>query len=1694
MVVRSRRAGRSPNALQRLRSILLLTGLTLTLLALTAGTVLAASTPSAATVNGGATTTVRGGATITAGVTVASSGGNQWRGTGWRYGASGAYTCVDTPNHSSGTATETFSITAPAAAGTYTVQFVAYGDGSCFTGASGPYTLSNAVIVDNTAPTVTINQAASQADPTNDSSVAFTVVFSEVVTGFAATDVTVGGTATHGTAVLSGTGPTYTITVPVSTDGTVTASIPAAVATDIAGNSSTASTSTDNAVTRDATAPTVTAFACTPAGTPTSSTGFSCSATFSEAVIGFSSTTSDVAVGGTSTTWTKGASAGSGAGPYTFTVTGGAPASDGTLTVQIAAAAASDAAGNASTASSTLTWTVDTTAPAASIDSYPADPTSSPVASFGFNGSDPVSGGVASGVARLECSIDGASFATCVSPVDDTGLAAGSHSFSVRAVDNADNTGATSTFGWTIDPSTTTSLSSSDNPSTYGDGVDFTATVAGVDGTPTGAIEFFDGATSLGSFLLNGASQATLTTSTLGAGSHSITAAYAGTAPFAGSTSSAVVQSVGLATLDVTASSPAAGVYGDAAPAVGLTYGGFVLGEDATNLTTEPTCSAAYTAGDVPGAYTTSCSGGVSDNYAFNYIPGSFSVGKADPSCTVAGATITYDGNAHGASGSCLGVMSETLSGLVLGASFTNVPGGSADWTFTDVTGNYNDDAGSAAIAIGKADATIVVTGFSGTFDGTAHGATGSATGAKGEDLAGLVITGSFTDVPGGTADWTFTDVTGNYNDDAGSAAIAIGKADATISVTCPTGSQTYTGSAIEPCTASASGVGIASPIDVSGSLLYTDNVNAGTATADASWGGDANHTASTGSGTFTIAKASSATAVEASSDTSPSGHAVTFTATVTPAAATGTIIFLDGTTVVGGCGLVAGTCSADISTLAYGSHSITAAYSGSGNYLESVSPALAHTIDPYENTVPGSTTDATVSGPAELGNPSLTFSTGSDPVVVTMSAQYNPDPSPSTGPFILASVSVFVDMSADPPSPPYTVCLDGSAPQHLFQFDSGAWVDITSEALSGSGRLCGTTSTLTQFVVAIPKAATSVTLDGPASVPFGTAVSLTATVTPATATGSVAFADGATSLGSCVLATGSCVLDLDAGALPAGIHSIVASYGGDADNLAGSSAARAVEVTPSAMLTLVTASPTHAASIQYSLTFSGPISDLSASSFTATGSAASGATACVVTPSASSGTTFTVAVTGCVDGALVLALRANGVTVNGATGPATAVTAASISIDRTAPTTTVTSPATPTSSRTLNYVVGFSEAVSGLTAGDFGISGTAVGCVVGAPTTLSTTSYAVAVTCTSDGTVTLMVKANAAADVAGNTGPTGDVADVAGLVTIDTTGPTATLVCTPGSGPTNASTINCTATFSEALALGSSFDAADVLVGGAATGWTVGSPAAAGSGSYAFTVSGGGEGLLTLAVKAAAVTDAAGNAAAASATANLQIDRTNPTATAPSVSVRTGAALSGARIPVTVTWSGADGTGSGVARYILSWSINGRAPSQISAALTSTSIDLLVPSSGTVRFSVQAIDLAGNTGASAAGVKITPRLVQQSTTSIKYKGTWSAIKAKAYSGGSVKSARKAAASATFKFTGRAIGLVSTMGPKLGKVRVMVDGIKVATIDLSRPKLAYRQLVWQQSWAKSRSHTIKLIVLGTAGRPRVDLDAFVTIK
>lgn len=131
-------------------------------------------------------------------------------------------------------------------------------------------------------------------------------------------------------------------------------------------------------------------------------------------------------------------------------------------------------------------------------------------------------------------------------------------SWSIYALDDGAGGGPSSINGLCLNftlakLNTTTTLTTSQNPINQGNTVTFTATVNSSQ-TPSGSVQFFDGATSLGIVALNGAGVATLTTSALLAGNHPISAQYlganvgAGGGGFNASTSNTITEVVNIPT------------------------------------------------------------------------------------------------------------------------------------------------------------------------------------------------------------------------------------------------------------------------------------------------------------------------------------------------------------------------------------------------------------------------------------------------------------------------------------------------------------------------------------------------------------------------------------------------------------------------------------------------------------------------------------------------------------------------------------------------------------------------------------------------------------------------------------------------------------------------------------------------------------------------------------------------------------------------------------------------------------------------------------------------------------------------------------------------------------------------------------------------------------------------------------------
>lgn len=126
--------------------------------------------------------------------------------------------------------------------------------------------------------------------------------------------------------------------------------------------------------------------------------------------------------------------------------------------------------------------------------------------------------------------------------------------------------------------------------------------------------------------------------------------------------------------------------------------------------------------------------------YLSSSATNSLTVNKADATITVTGYSVIYDGNPHTAAGTATGVNGESLSGLDLsGTTHTNAGTYAGDpWTFTDVTGNYNDASGTVDDNIAKATPL-----FSNLSSPTVDCGTTTVTLSGKFTLGGLVPTGS---------------------------------------------------------------------------------------------------------------------------------------------------------------------------------------------------------------------------------------------------------------------------------------------------------------------------------------------------------------------------------------------------------------------------------------------------------------------------------------------------------------------------------------------------------------------------------------------------------------------------------------------------------------------------------------------------------------------------------------------------------------------------------------------------------------------------------------------------------------------------------------------------------------------------------------------------------------------------------------
>ena len=715
-------------------------------------------------------------------------------------------------------------------------------------------------------------------------------------------------------------------------------------------------------------------------------------------------------------------------------------------------------------------------------------------------------------------------------------LSVGDHAITAVYSGGPSFTGSTSdAFTQTVGKAaTTTSVSSDVHPSSFGQGVTFTATVAPVSpgaGTPTGTVDFKEGSTVLCSAAALSGGQATCgPISSLSVGTHHITAFYSSSSDFTASDNTAADWSQ---EVDQTGSSTA--LSSDHHPSV--------FGQPVT-ITATVTGSGGTPSGTVQ-----------------------FSI-DASP----VGSAVTLDGGGH--------ANSDPISDLSVGThNITAVYGGDSSFigSTSDALSQEVDNADTTTVVTSDIHPSVFGQGvtFTATVSAAAPGA-GTPAGSVQFSIDGHPVGTPVTLNSGQASYGPVSDLavdsheiqavygggTSFNGSTSHSLTQAVDRADTTTSAAANTSPSVYGQGVTFTATITVDDPGHGTP---TGSVHFTVDGHpvgsavaldgSGHATSDpvsdlsvghhdvgAVYGGDTDFNGSTSHATDQEVDRA-ATATVAAPNTSPSvyGQGVTFTATVTATApgagtGTGTVRFwIDGSPVGSAVALDGSghAISAPVTDLSVGSHAVTAVYSGDSSFATSTSVAATQVVNQaLTSTGLSSNHDPSVFGQA------VTFM-----AVVTATA-------PGAG---TPSGTVQFSVDGSPVGSPVTLNGSGRASSGPISSLSVASHVIT---VSYGGDTNFITSTSGLLIQAVNKASTATALSSNhrPSV-FGQAVTFTATITarsPGSGTpiGSVQFTRDGVNLDSPVLMVAGHA-SYTVSSLTVGAHQIKATYLGSGSYLA---------------------------------------------------------------------------------------------------------------------------------------------------------------------------------------------------------------------------------------------------------------------------------------------------------------------------------------------------------------------------------------------------------------------------------------------------------------------------------------------------------------------------------------------------------------
>jgi hypothetical protein len=506
--------------------------------------------------------------------------------------------------------------------------------------------------------------------------------------------------------------------------------------------------------------------------------------------------------------------------------------------------------------------------------------------------------------------------------------------------------------------------------SAVGVGVTCTASVTGIDGAamPSGTVTFdttSGGGEADGSF-----TPATCTLTGFGitvqcsvtykprqvrSGTHTISAAYSGDANWAVSSNTTTVSATQGSTQTAISCAPSTAAVGVTTTCTATVSGGGVSPTGPV-LFTSNSQGRFTSAGSPPNTCTLAPSGAGQSSCAITYLPTERNSGTHAMTATYTGDS-SYFGSSKSAA---ITVPKGPAETSVACAPSSAAVGTSATCTAT-VHGAGVDPGGSVSFA----------TGVAGTFG--SGGSCALTTTASGPGAGERQCTVTYSPSVVGPGSHTITATYGgdaNYDSDPGTATIAVTKGGSSVDVAC---APTSTGvGATTTCTATVAGPGArpggtvsfssdsAGDLGTSGectlagsgdnkcSVSYeAQQVDSGTHTITAAYGGDANHNESSGSTTQTVTLGDSSVAVVCDPGSAKVGAAVDCTATVSGGGArpAGTVTFSSdsagdlgssGECTLPGTGDNKCNVSYTASQVASGTHTITATYGGDANHLTS--------------------------------------------------------------------------------------------------------------------------------------------------------------------------------------------------------------------------------------------------------------------------------------------------------------------------------------------------------------------------------------------------------------------------------------------------------------------------------------------------------------------------------------------------------------------------------------------------------------------------------------------------------------------------------------------------------------------------------------------------------------------------------------